>query len=193
MNENARSTDPKHGTVSTVRLPDSQRGEGRPTIRKGFPTADSRVVVELVGHRHRYAVRVAGTEDEPVLTELCILSDDASPIDYAAVKSVPVRRLAHAAHRWLSSGGGLFAQPGEDAESFAQPEKHTPQRRTADRALLLEVAGHVADAVAAGLPVQKHVAERMNASTATVDRWIRKAKEWGVIEDAPLPRRKRGY
>lgn len=162
-------------------------------MRKGFPTQDSRVVVELVGHSHHYAVRVAGSADEPVLTELCILSDDGSPIDYAVVKAVPVRRLAHAAHRWLSSSGGLFAQPGDDAESFARPDKHTLKRRTADRALLLEVAGHVADAVAAGLPVQRYVGEHMNASTATVDRWIRKAKEWGVIEDAPLPRRKRGY
>ncbi|MBF6070134.1 hypothetical protein [Nocardia farcinica] len=186
----------KKGTVKAVRLPEPERGEGEPVMSGNIPALESPVVVELHGHEpHRYVVRVAPGPSGPVLVELRILSDADAPIDPAVMKSVPVPRLAYAAMQWLTRAGGLLGLPGDTSETYAKPETEetTRRRRKADAALLEEVAGHVAHAVAHGLPIQKYVGQRMGgASTATADRWIRKAKEEGFIEDRPLPRRKKG-
>jgi hypothetical protein len=182
------------GTVKVVRLPDPARGEGEPQMDGRIPALASPVVVEINGHPHRYVVRVAPSPRGPVLVELRMISDTAAPIDYAAIKSVSVGRLAYAAMQWLTSAGGQFAQPGDSAETYAKPEKAESIRRQrkADDALLTDVAAHAAHAVAHGLRVQDHVAEQMNASTATAARWMRKAKAEGFMPDTPLPRRKKG-
>ncbi|WP_305779509.1 hypothetical protein [Nocardia nova] len=129
-----------------------------------------------------------------MLVDLRMVSDSGAPIDYAAIKAVSVRRLAYAAMQWLTSAGGQFAQPGDTAETLTRPEKAVSIRgqRKADDALLAEVAEHAAYAVTHGLRVKEHVAERMHTSTATVGRWLRKAKVEGFLDDSPLPRRKKG-
>ncbi len=181
--------------MKAVRLPEPERGEGEPVKSGNIPALESPVVVELHGHEpHRYVVRAAPGPSGPVLVELRILGDGGTPIDPAIVKAIPVTRLAYAAMQWLTRAGGLLGQPGDTAETYARPETEetTRRRRKADAALLEEVAGHVTDALAKGLPVQWYVGQRMGgASAATADRWIRKAKEGGFIEDRPLPRRGR--
>lgn len=183
-----RSDGPKRGTVDTVRLPEPERGEGQPDMDGNLPAMSSRVVVELHGHPHRYVVRAVPTAEGPVLTELLMLSDDGAPIDFATVRSVPTRRLAYAAIQWLSRAGGLFAEPGDTADTHARPER-ARQRKDTDETLR-ELAGHVTDAVSLGAPVQRYVGQKMHISHATVDRWIRKAKARGLLPDEPLPRRK---
>ncbi|WP_405136577.1 hypothetical protein [Nocardia sp. NBC_01388] len=182
------------GTVSAVRLPDPGRGEGDPTMDGAIPALDSAVVVELVGHPHRYVVRVEPGPDGPVVVELRMISDTAAPIDYVAIKSVSVRRLAYAAMQWLTGAGGQFAHPGDAPDTLARPEAADGIRRQrkADDALLTEVSEHAAYAVAHGFRVKEHVAERMHASTATAARWLAKAKAEGFMPDVPLPKRKKG-
>ncbi|WP_328658907.1 hypothetical protein [Nocardia salmonicida] len=186
------------GTVKAVRLPDPSRREGEPVMDGQFPAMDSPVVVELHGRPHRYVVRVTRTADDgPVLTDLRILSDDSTPVDHAVLRSVNLRRLTHAALRYLASGGGHFAAPGE-VESFATPEKSDDIRRhhRINDARLIDVAGHVGDALEAikkGDPVQilEFVGERLNIGTAQAGRLIRKAKAEGLLPNKPLPRRKK--
>ncbi|MFE3757890.1 hypothetical protein ACFXO9_26585 [Nocardia tengchongensis] len=182
------------GAVKAVRLPDPSCGEGELQLDGGIPTLDSPVVVEVNGHPHRYVVRVAPSPDGPVLVELRMISDTGAPIDYAAIKSVQVRRLAYAAMQWLTSARGLFAQPGDTSEALAKSERAEGIRRQrkADGALLADVAAHATYAVEHGLRVQDYVGQRMNASTSTVARWLRKAKAEGFMPDVPLPKRRKG-
>lgn len=193
---NAESTE--RGTVKLVRLPDPQRGEPEPVMDGRIPALESPVVVELHGHAHRYVVRVARTEDGPVLTELRVVSDNDAPIDYAVMRAVNLRRLIFAALQWLTSAGGQFAQPGDTAESFTKPEKAADirRRRTDDYSRLTDVAAHVEDAldaIKAGdkeIRIQKFVADRLGVGPAQAQRLIRKAKDQGFLADKQLPRRK---
>lgn len=181
------------GTVKVVRLPEPERGEGHPVMDGTVPALDGPVVVELHGHRHRYVVRAARTDDDgPVITDLRVLSDDGAPVDHGVLRAVNLRRLAYTALQWLTSAGGQFAQPGDTAESFAKPERAAKIRaaRRKDSANLADVAVHVLDALDESAPVLEFVAERMTISTATAGRLIRRAKVEGFLPDKQLPRRK---
>lgn len=174
---------PTRGDVVSVDFADP---DPHPEARSGpfqrIPAPDERVAIRLDGHPVTYVVRVETARgQEPRLTELTMLADDGAEIDYAAVRAVPVRRLAHTAAQWTARLGGLLAFPGDTAEVGTQPENHDPRvyqaAQIADRALSL------------GLPVRPTVAAELNVSTRTVDRLLTRARAEGWFDDAPLPKR----
>lgn len=175
--------------MKTVRLPEPGRGEGEPVRDGRLPAMDGPVVVELHGHRHRYVVRAAPTEHGPVLTDLRVVGDGGA-LDYDALTPLPLRRLAYAAMQWLSSAGGLFADPGDTEKSRTEPENadHVRRRNKATEELLNAVAEHVTYAVENGLPVQQYVGRKLDRSKPAVARYIARAKAEGFLPDTPLPK-----
>ncbi|WP_035760329.1 hypothetical protein [Gordonia amicalis] len=145
------------------------------------PRPDERVRVRLHGHPRTYVVRVSTSGREPRITELTITADDGQAVDYAALRSIPARRLAYSAVQWLARAGGAFAFPGDQAETHTRPDDADPRvwdaAQIADRALAL------------GLPVRQTVADELTISTRTADRLLAKAKAEGFIDAADLPKR----
>lgn len=166
---------PNRGDVESVNFADPD-----PT----FPAKPGdRVAIRLAGLPFTYAVRVeTGSRSGPRLTELTITADDGGTIDYAAVRAVPVRRLAHTAAQWIDRRGLLWAEAQDlYPEVFTQPENNDSRVRTAAR---------IADkAIALGLMVRPTVAAELNVSVRTVDRLLKRARVEGWLDDEPLPKR----
>lgn len=147
-----------------------------------------RVRITLHGHDIEYVVRVESGPEGPRLVELTL---DGGVIDQTALRRIPVQRLAMAAARWLSSGGGLFVNAGETDDTRARPDQ-TPRRRRIDDALLTDVAAVVRRAIREGHPVRTWSAAQLTTSPGTLDRWIKAAKEHGYLTDGEVPRTRRG-
>lgn len=171
------------GDVESVDYADPPTAKTRNTPFVGrVPEQDERVAIRLVGHPFRYVVRVATARGrDPRLTELTMHADDGGEIDHAALRAVPVRRLAYTAAQWIDRHGGLIGDPSDTAEVHTQPENHDPKvyraAQIAERAMRL------------GLPVRPTVAAELNVSTRTVDRLLKRAKAEGWLSDDPLPKR----
>ncbi|MFA4052536.1 hypothetical protein [Mycobacteroides chelonae] len=146
-----------------------------------IPEPGERVSIRLHGHPCTYTVRAMADRSGPKLTELTIAADPGSTVDYAAVRAVPVRRLAHSAVGWIHRLGGLVAAPGDYAETRTRPESADPR--------LYEVGWRVEDALRHGDPVRPTVAAAMNISLSTLDRLIAKARREGFLDGIDLPRR----
>ncbi|ORW43111.1 hypothetical protein AWB90_18330 [Mycobacterium paraense] len=116
-----------------------------------------------------------------MLCELTVVADDGLAVDYAAVRAIPVRRLAHSAAQWIARAGGAVAFPGDYEQTHRQPENADPR--------LYEVSWRIDAAIMNGQPVRRTVAEEMNISTATLDRLIAKAKLFGFLDGTELSRR----
>lgn len=175
---------PSRGDVESVDYADPDPDPGtRSGPFQRIPAPDERVAIRLVGHAMTYTVRVAtGRRSGPTIIELTIAADsDSEPVDYDAVRAVPVRRLAVTAAQWIERCGGQVGYVDDTAETRTQPENHDPRvwqaAQTAERALAL------------GQPVRPTVAAELNVSPSTVDRLLKRAKAEGWFDDEPLPKR----
>lgn len=155
----------------------------------GEPGADgaigSLIAVWLVGHPHRYIVRVDMTAATPRLVELRIDSpDDSAEID-PTVMRVPVRRLTRAAAGWIARADGAFVTPDQvdDTALLTRPEvieRRGPRHLDDDHYKRVAAALLAARRAGARSP-RKAVAAEMRATVLTVDRWIATAKDRGYL------------
>lgn len=175
--------DPQPGDVESVNYADPDPSPGAHTgpFRR-VPEPDERVAIRLVGHAVTYVVTVTTSRRSgPGLTELTLIADSGSVVDYADVRAVPVRRLAVAAAQWIERCGGQVGFVDDVAETFTRPDEQAPPvyraAQIAERALAL------------GLPVRPTVAAELNVSPSTVDRLLKRAKAEGWHDGQPLPKR----
>lgn len=167
--------EPRRGDVESVKFADTE--------------ANERVAIRLIGHPRTYIVLVdagrTGRTSGPEIAELTIVPDDGTAVDYAAVREIPVRRLAYSARQWIMSAGGKFGTPGDYSETRTRPEiaASAPNNR------LGELHWRIEQAIMDGLPVRKTLAHDLSVSTATLDRMISKAKAEGLLEGVEIPRR----
>ena len=111
-----------------------------------------------------------------------MIADSAGePVDYSAVRSIPVRRLAYTAAQWTDRLAGLFPSMEDTSETWVRPENTDPK--------IYRAAQIAKEALHSGMPVRPTVAAELNVSTRTVDRLLAKARAEGWIEDQPLPKR----
>ncbi len=166
---------------------------GEPGYQPGdVPQLTDRVRVTLRGHAFDYVVRVETGPLGPRLVEMAMVpTRDEAAIDPAALRRIPVQRLALAAAQWLSSAGGQFAGPGETDDTRTRPDSPARWRRI-DDALLTDVTETVRRAVREGHPIRQWSAKQLGTSPATLDRWIRAAKDHGYLSDGEVPRTRRG-
>jgi hypothetical protein len=168
--------------------------------------------IALHGHPHRYVVGITTGKGGPRLVDLRIQSSSDVAITPDVLRAIPSRRLAHAAAKWVSTVDGLFGflrlDPAtrealyeiEDPKEFERaaveavaaskprPEESTARGRL-DDSHYREVAEMVRAAVASGYPIRKTVAAQYKTTIPTLDRWIRKAKDLGFLDEDELPRR----
>jgi len=141
-----------------------------------------RVRILLPGYPYVFLVRVrADPTTGPVLTELTIKArdeDDQQVVDQAAVRSVPVRRLAKWAWFFIESGGPT-SPPRIYRETNVHPGSQDDQ--------LGELRELIQQAMRNGEAVRPTVAEQLGISPKTLDRRIAKAKEAGLLEGIELP------
>ena len=142
---------------------------------------DGLIEVRLVGHPHRYRVRVDMSGAVPRLVELTLYSpDDTAEIDPAAGR-IPVRRLTHAAARFISSADGSWMTPDE-AENpvlVSRPEvADGRKRRLLDDDHYRRVANLLIPARREGARSPRKVVAAQLGGTKllTVDRYIAEAK-----------------
>lgn len=136
------------------------------------------IEIPLVGHRHRYRVRIDTDGPAPRLVELHLMSDgDAADIDPDTIRQIPVRRLAKAAARFigLTEHGVALAGEFDNPTDLERPD-HRGNRKL-DAVHYREVARLLRAARGMGLPPREYVAEQFApVSLPTVDRWIAEAK-----------------
>ena len=146
-------------------------------------STDGLIEIGLVGHAHRYRVRVALDGAAPRLMELHLVpADDTVEIDPATIRQVPVRRLAKAAAHFIGLTEYRLALPSDydDPTSLIRPD-HEPGGRTLDDVHYRQVADLLTTAREWGISPREHVAARLGASLPTVDRWIKEAKKRGFL------------
>jgi hypothetical protein len=188
MNVRRGESPPKRGDVESVDYADPDPRKGKRTGPLGrIPAPNERVAISLRGYPFTFTVRVeTDRQTGPKLTELTITADDGGAVDYAAVRGVPVRRLAYTAAQWIQRCGGQIALPGDTAEMYSRPDEAAADT-TAGKA---HRAAAIADrALALGLPVRPTVAAELGVSKTTVDRLLKRAKAQGWFDDEPLPKR----
>lgn len=136
------------------------------------------------GHDLSYQVRIDRSAGAPRLTELRMITVDGGDIDPAAVKQVPVRRLAKAAAQFISmtehgvtNVGDLFDPTGSTRPDL-EPGK---RRRNLGPEHYRQVAALLQEAREIGLPPRQHVADYFGVALPTLDRWIAEAKKRGFL------------
>ncbi|WP_409437213.1 hypothetical protein [Mycobacterium sp. SMC-14] len=150
-------------------------------------SADGLIEIPLVGHRHRYRVRVDTGGPAPRLVELHLISDgDAAEIDPDSIRQVPVRRLAKAAARFIALTEFGVAEAGDvyDPTPLLRPDLEPPGRsnRKLDDVHYRQVRDLLLWAREVGESPREYVAERFApVSLPTVDRWIAEAKRRGFL------------
>ncbi|WP_082944973.1 hypothetical protein [Mycobacterium sp. 852013-50091_SCH5140682] len=124
----------------------------------------------------------------PRLVELHLLPTDpnaAADIDPAAIRQVPVRRLAKAAARFIARHDGAFTGVAElrDPTLELQPERpaNGGKRRKLDDTHYRQVAYLLTAAREAGESPREYVAEQLGTSLPSCDRWIAEAKKRGFL------------
>ncbi|OBF93055.1 hypothetical protein A5773_20120 [Mycobacterium sp. 852014-52450_SCH5900713] len=157
----------------------------------GHPgTTDGLIEIPLVGHAHRYRVRIDNSRPTPRLVELQLVSDDdAAEIDPNTIRQIPIRRLAKAAARFiiLSEHGVALAGDVYDQTSLQRPDAEPPGRRKRGRGHALDdvhyrqVARLLLWAREIGESPREYVADRLGGSLPAVDRWIAEAKRRGFL------------
>lgn len=172
----------QRGDVESVDYADPPKKGTKPRYRT--PKPDERVAIRLHDHPYTYVVRVTATKgNAPALAELTIVADDpgSEPVDYEALRSVPARRLAYSARQWISRGGGAFAMPDDQRDTFTQPDNAD------DR--LVKLPDLIENAIMDGLPVRPTVAAQLGVAKRTLDRMISKARAEGLLDGIEIPRR----
>ena len=145
---------------------------------------DGLIEIPLVGHAHRYQVRIDSSGPAPRLVELNLISDgDAAEIDPDTIRQVPVRRLAKAAARFiaLTEHGVEMAGDVYDPTGLRRPDLEPPGRRKLDDAHYRQVAKRLLWAREIGESPREYVANQFGSPLPTVDRWIKQAKDRGFL------------
>lgn len=152
---------------------------------------DGLVEIPLVGHRHRYQVRIDSSGAGPRLVELRMVSDDAAEIDPPTIRQIPVRRLAKAAARFISltEFGIVTAGDTYDPTDLRQPDHRS--NRKLDDVHFRQVAKLLLWAREIGESPREYVRDQFEpVSLPTVDRWIAEAKrrnflrrDWATAAD----------
>lgn len=170
-------TAPQRGDVIEVESAEPGHKPGTPSDPSG------RVRIRLHDVAATFVVRVETTANGPVITELTILADRDHPVDVAALRAVPVRRLAYSAADWHYRLGGLLAFPGDAPTAQSRPEASADVPERVARAA--EIAQ---EAMATGRSVRTAIASELNISKPTASRLIRAAKDAGLLDEADLPK-----
>lgn len=140
--------------------------------------------IRLVGHPHRYRVRIDTSSGAPALIELHLLPIDGTVAEITtdAIRAVPTRRLANAAARFAMLDENKIALAGEDDDptSLLRPD-HVPGK-TLDDTHYRQVRNLLLAARRMGLSPREYVKDRLHASIPTVDRWIKEAKNRGFLD-----------
>lgn len=147
-------------------------------------STDGLIEIPLVGHRHRYRVRIDSSGAAPRLVELHLISDsDTADIDPDTIRQIPVRRLAKAAARFiaLTEHGVSLAGDVYDPTDLLRPDIEPPNRRKLDDAHYRQVAKLLLWAREIGESPREYVADRLGSPLPTVDRWIKQAKQRGFL------------
>lgn len=172
-------SDPQSNLIKGDVLPGSVR---RVTGERG--STAGLIELGLVGHPHRYRVKIEMGGGAPRLIELHMVpADPAAPVDIdpAAIRQVPARRLASAAARFISSKDFAFAMFDEmdDPAAALRPDRppNGGRNRKLDDVHYRQVADLLRTAREYGYPPREFVSERLGASIPTVDRWIKEAKK----------------
>jgi len=143
------------------------------------------IEIPLYGHDFRYQVRIDRSAGTPRLTELrMVCTDDGGDIDPAAVRQVPVRRLARAAAQFISMTEYGVANVGDlfDPTAQARPDLEPGRRRrNLGPEHYRQVAARLEYAREIGLPPREHVSDYYGVALPTLDRWIKQAKERGFL------------
>jgi hypothetical protein len=182
----ARQQPKQRGDVESVDFADSPTPDTFTGALGRIPEPDERLAIRLVGHPFTYVVRVATAKGrDPRLAELTMLADnprdDGGDVDYSAVRSVPVRRLAYTAAQWIVRWGGQVSTLADTSEVWTQPENNDPR--------VYKAAQIAEQALSLGQPVRPTVAAQMNVSPRTVDRLLKRARDEGWFDGQPLPKR----
>ncbi|WP_157127681.1 hypothetical protein [Rhodococcus sp. YL-1] len=169
--------------------PGERRGDVRSVHASGTPGRPA--YVELAGHNCGYEVRAGRTIGGPVLLDLRVVPLDGGQITADDLHAIPVRRLAAAAVElglvFPSDDAVPDTGPSEvDWSRFSQPEK--PTRRRAGRPPthspehFAQVADLARQARASGQSARRAIAERWTVGQPTADKWMRQARELGLLE-----------
>jgi hypothetical protein len=172
------SDDPRTHPIKGDVIPDSIK---RISGQRG--SNDGLIEIALVGHPHRYRVRIELNTAAPRLLELHIVPGDTKvEIDPMTIRQIPVRRLAKAAARFIGLTERKVSLAGdfEDPTNLIRPD-HEPGGRTLDDVHYRQVANLITTAREWGLSPREHVAAQLEASLPTVDRWIKEAKNRGFL------------
>jgi hypothetical protein len=187
----AKGTAPQRGDVESVAFADPDKaaqaaraGASDDPFGVPMPDDDEPVAVRLHGYPYLFVVRVCAGATGPAVWHIEITADAGAEVDYNALRSIPLRRIALSAHNWLRRFGGAIAEPGDHDLARRRPDD-----RDAISGRLHELVWRVEQAIASGLPVRKTVAAEMQLSTATIDRLIAKAKAGGLMDDIEIPKR----
>lgn len=150
-------------------------------------STDGLIEIPLVGHRHRYRVRIKTDGPAPRLVELHLTSDgDAAEIDPDTIRQIPVRRLAKAAARFITFGESpvgrvVTVDELHNPTLLTRPDLEPPSRRKLDDVHYRDVAEKLIRARESGESPREYVADLLGASLPTVDRWIKEAKKRGYL------------
>lgn len=186
------ASDPQRGDVIDVDYADEDKAAAAKAARAAgtepwhapAPTPNERLKIRLHGHPFTFVVRVkANPTTGPVLTEFTVTvpEGDDHAITHAALRSVPLRRLAYSAWNFINSGGGLIGSPGDYRETHTRPDVADPR--------LGELHWRIEQAIRDGDPVRPTVAKQLGVSPKTLDRLIAKAKAEGLLDGVELSRR----
>ncbi|OBY30804.1 hypothetical protein [Mycolicibacter kumamotonensis] len=155
-----------------------RRVSGRRGTDKGL------IEIALYGHDLRYQVRIDRSDGTPRLAELRMVADGGGDIDPAAVRNVPVRRLAKAAAQFISMTEHGVANAGDmfDPTGLSRPDLEPgKRRRNLGPEHYRQVAARLEWAREIGLPPREHVADYYGVALPTLDRWIKQAKQRGFL------------
>jgi len=152
----------------------------------GTPCSDDGLIeMDLIGHPHRYRVRVDTRGAAPKLLELHLVpgTESDAEINPATIRAVPVRRLAAAAARFIGIDELPFAVAGDlpDDDVRRRRPDYRPGARPRDDTHFVYISQLLTRARALGLSPREHVAAEMGVSIPTVDRWIKEAKNRGHL------------
>ncbi|ANE80143.1 hypothetical protein A7U43_13190 [Mycobacterium adipatum] len=147
---------------------------------------DGLIQVPLHGHPFRYQVRIDRSAGTPRLTELRMVCAETGTceIDPAAVRNVPVRRLAKAAAKFVSLTEHGIADAGDvyDPTGPARPDLEPgKRRRNLGDEHYRQVAAQISWAREIGLAPRDYAADYFGVTLPTLDRWIAQAKKRGFL------------
>lgn len=165
--------------VGDVMAGDIRRVSGKRGTDNGL------IEIPLYGHDFRYQVRIDRSAGTPRLVELrMVCADDGGDIDPAAVRQVPVRRLAKAAAQFVSMTEHGVTDVGDlyDPTGSARPDiEPGKRRRNLGPEHFRQVAALLEGAREIGVPPREHVAKYFGVAKPTLDRWIAEAKRRGFL------------